>query len=641
MGCAASSSVAKHGSPVQAAFKRDPVCIDVEVPQPLVEEERHGKRAHVAGGLRTLPMTWRGVEGGEKGETLLTSKGKSSPVAEDKVQKDDRGADEEWFKRRTPFPVRQRAARSELRRFMIEGVDVRPYLPTVGAPCFHSPGPMFKFSVSENLHLPQRYCAYADPGQMQETVDVEQAFLSDPCRLMPQYTPESRCLGAGYASARAQAVSQDAGLGRSAAVQMPMKGKWINNVIGAVPGGSRGLRNHRSFVVMLFGPVLTSDQLGHAWPRWECRGLSSAELCEEDARLYSARVGCTVDAWLFMALLIQGIYVTPLQFFFLHGPQFFHLLYSLTLLYLDGPSTCRAVAECLRPIIRIHWGLICRNELNQEWKEDAFWAPGESHTPAKELGVEEYNALLDSDSLVYDASRNHFDQGVASSNIYPFDARLRSTGLSDLPPRTLRRQAKAMKRPASTAKLDPLQSYCDQVQEGLESSKVPPAVTRMLSGMVRSALLTSKDKRHKYQASVVQMVTDTIQGVGEDFEQAIADQKSKIANSETERAEREAAVKGAKEDFDAKKLLTQEKKYALAADAQAFKAAKEGVSKAQAAMREADKDLLDREKAKENLESIVTDLVTPLVQGAVTGDDARRSAGDVKELASPYNEVSS
>lgn len=208
---------------------------------------------------------------------------------------------------------------------------------------------------------------------------------------------------------------------------------------------------------------------------------------------------------------------------------------------------------------------------------------------------------------------------------------------ADLPPRTLRRQAKAMKRPASTAKLDPLQSYCDQVQEGLESSKVPPAVTRMLSGMVRSALITSKDKRHKYQASVVQMVTDTIQGVGEDFEQAIADQKSKIANSETERAEREAAVKGAKEDFDAKKLLTQEKKYALAADAQAFKAAKEGVSKAQAAMREADKDLLDREKAKENLESIVTDLVTPLVQGAVTGDDARRSAenllASLKKLA--------
>eukprot|EP00439_Symbiodinium_sp_Y106_P027649 s4086_g3.t1 len=198
-------------------------------------------------------------------------------------------------------------------------------------------------------------------------------------------------------------------------------------------------------------------------------------------------------------------------------------------------------------------------------------------------------------------------------------------------------KAKAMKRPASTAKLDPLQSYCDQVQEGLESSKVPPVVTKMLSGMVRSALLTSKDKRHKYQASVVQMVTDTIQGVGEDFEQAIADQKSKIANSDTERAEREAAVKGAKEDFDAKKLLTQEKKYALAADAQAFKAAKEGVSKAQAALREADKDLVDRQKAKENVESIVTDLVTPLVQGAVTGDDARRSAenllSSLKKLA--------
>lgn len=341
MGCAASSSVAKHGSPVQAAFKRDPVCIDV--PQPLVEEEDESRDL-----LMPLPTP-----------TLLTSKGKSSPVAEDKVQKDDRGADEE--------DSVSSAAESRA-RFMIEGVDVRPYLPTVlpastvlGALCMlwvqlpalhvYAPAQVCFGTLFLLTMWCMAYCAYADPGQMQETVDVEQG--------MPQRAHKSW--------------------------QYPLPilrhdhyCKWINNVIG--------LRNHRSFVVMLFG-------------------LAALGV-----------VGCTVDAWLFMALLIQeGIYVTPLQFFFL----FFHLLYSLTLLYLDGP------------IIRIHWGLICRNELNQEWKEDAFWvAPGESHTPAKELGVEEYNALLDSDSLVYDASRNHFDQGVAR-NCWTFWFKERSGSLGE------------------------------------------------------------------------------------------------------------------------------------------------------------------------------------------------------------------
>ncbi|CAE7366402.1 ERF2 [Symbiodinium natans] len=39
-------------------------------------------------------------------------------------------------------------------------------------------------------------------------------------------------------------------------------------------------------------------------------------------------------------------------------------------------------------------------------------APGEGCTPAKELGVDEYNRLFDEDALVYDASRNAFDRGT-------------------------------------------------------------------------------------------------------------------------------------------------------------------------------------------------------------------------------------
>ncbi|CAE7230363.1 unnamed protein product [Symbiodinium pilosum] len=163
----------------------------------------------------------------------------------------------------------------------------------------------------------------------------------------------------------------------------------------------------------------------------------------------------------------------------------------------------------------------------------------------------------------------------------------------------MKRPAEKAESKAKRARADPYKSYCEKVREGLELSKVSPAVVKMLSSMTDSALLTSKDNRHKYQASVVHMVTDIIQGIGEDYEKSIADKKSQIANCDTMRAERDADVKGAKDDLEAKKAATQEKKLALAADAQAFKAAKEGVSKAQAAVRAADKDLVDKQKAKD------------------------------------------
>ncbi|CAE7599176.1 unnamed protein product [Symbiodinium natans] len=77
------------------------------------------------------------------------------------------------------------------------------------------------------------------------------------------------------------------------------------------------------------------------------------------------------------------------------------------------------------------------------------------------------------------------------------------------------------------------------------------------------------NEHSKLSGGNVQMVTDVIQGVGEDFEKSIENQKSEIANCESVRAEREATVKEAKEELEAKKSSTQEKKYALAADAQA------------------------------------------------------------------------
>ncbi|CAE7729452.1 ERF2 [Symbiodinium sp. KB8] len=131
--------------------------------------------------------------------------------------------------------------------------------------------------------------------------------------------------------------------------------RWLHNVIG--------LRNHRAFIAML---------------------VSLAML---------VMAGLLADAWFLFSLLHKGIRAWPIE--------------ALSLLHL---GFCSLFLRLELQILRIQVGLVSRNELNSEWKEDFFWtAP--SGVPAKELEVEEYNELLDVEALVYDASRNEFDNG--------------------------------------------------------------------------------------------------------------------------------------------------------------------------------------------------------------------------------------
>ncbi|CAE7806103.1 ERF2 [Symbiodinium sp. CCMP2592] len=147
--------------------------------------------------------------------------------------------------------------------------------------------------------------------------------------------------------------------------------KWIHNVIG--------LRNHRAFMAMLVGMAL----LGMA--------------------------GLLVDVWFLATFLVKGVQAQLILLLCL-----LHVGYSLIFLRLE------------LQVLYIQLGLVSRNELNSEWKEDKFWtAP--SGVSAKDLDVEEYNALLDNEALVYDASRNRFDKGLFN-NCWAFWCRSRETG---------------------------------------------------------------------------------------------------------------------------------------------------------------------------------------------------------------------
>ncbi|OLP98383.1 hypothetical protein AK812_SmicGene19172 [Symbiodinium microadriaticum] len=64
------------------------------------------------------------------------------------------------------------------------------------------------------------------------------------------------------------------------------------------------------------------------------------------------------------------------------------------------------------PIFRIHIGLVCRNELAEEWKHHVNYV-------ARSSCIEWYNELYDNNAFEYDRTRNQWDKG-ASTNCWNF-----------------------------------------------------------------------------------------------------------------------------------------------------------------------------------------------------------------------------
>lgn len=135
--------------------------------------------------------------------------------------------------------------------------------------------------------------------------------------------------------------------------------RWLTNVIG--------LLNHREFLVM-------------------CAGLVAV-----------GTVGLLLDA----LLLVTGAMKGDLRWF-VAGFLVLHLVYSGVIVGLGGP------------ILRIHAGLISRNELANEWKRNIFYVAHSSKTgtvvPVAELTDDEFNDRFD--CFEYDSTKNAFDKGL-------------------------------------------------------------------------------------------------------------------------------------------------------------------------------------------------------------------------------------
>ena len=113
-----------------------------------------------------------------------------------------------------------------------------------------------------------------------------------------------------------------------------------------------------------------------------------------------AVLGMVVDALLGVLMIAQKGLVESTQTSTILA---LHLIYSVILLKL------------VLPIIRIHIGLISRNEMGIEWKNHRHNVANDTsrgdNIYVHELDDEEFNELLEGGAFVYDASRNPFDQG--------------------------------------------------------------------------------------------------------------------------------------------------------------------------------------------------------------------------------------
>jgi len=143
--------------------------------------------------------------------------------------------------------------------------------------------------------------------------------------------------------------------------------RWLTNCIG--------LLNHREFLAMLVGFVTI------------------------------AILGLFVDIVLAIQVMEKGFWVMEVWIFL-------HLVYSMILL---GLAT---------PILRIHIGLVSRNELASEWRSSDFYVVknskrgGSSPIPVKDLSDDdEFNSLFD--TFQYEKNRNPYDKGC-SQNCFNF-----------------------------------------------------------------------------------------------------------------------------------------------------------------------------------------------------------------------------
>ena len=313
--------------------------------------------------------------------TLLTSKQALTLTAEKEPQAEEKSDSEEEEK-------------GPSQDYICCGVDLKPFLPVtlavstvIGGMCvLFSQFPMICGGLTSMSHSflvwvcfvvygvtlsCMTYAACADPGQLKAEkksrnvevgADIERGMPSIPLRAQHSFQYDRPIRRYDHFC------------------------KWLNNAIG--------LLNHREFILTV-GGLMCIAVLG-------CLDtLHDALLCDDQkSKTHIHHHGIVVDMCLAFFVITKKGVVESVQTEIILGS---HLAYSLILLKL----VCA--------VLKIHVGLISRNEMGKEWKNHWHYVANATsmgdNVYVHHLDDDEFNDLLDSGSFIYDPARNPFDKG--------------------------------------------------------------------------------------------------------------------------------------------------------------------------------------------------------------------------------------
>lgn len=178
---------------------------------------------------------------------------------------------------------------------------------------------------------------------------------------------------------------------------------------------------------------------------------------------------------------------------------------------------------------------------------------------------------------------------------------------------------KGLKRSAPTAagseakRAQVTLSQFQEVAAALEESRdVPAPVAQLLGSLLPMSLGMPQDKRHSYQAQIVGMVAETLEGIEAGIEASMEAAKAKLGHTDEEKAKRQGAMAAAQQALAARHEEDGKAAAAKAEASVALKAKEEALSSAKAAQETGDKELVSVEGEKAQLEAAATDVLAPL-----------------------------
>lgn len=162
-----------------------------------------------------------------------------------------------------------------------------------------------------------------------------------------------------------------------------------------------------------------------------------------------------------------------------------------------------------------------------------------------------------------------------------------------------------------------------------DTDTLPDSVLDMLAGMSEHCLLTGKDKRHQYQKSVIDMVSEALLGIQASLSQAVKDADAIVTGADALKQQRADALETANAGVVAMEVDLADKKAKLVSDKEAMVAAVASLKEAETAQTQGDLELTEASGKKEKMQTAIADALNPL-----------KEAGGDKKLLKEIEKVS-